>query len=663
MSQIQILMSPFVSYIKMYVRPFFLVLSCLVVFGLTANAQFVDLTRVNIGAMSHDEWVTQVLSSPNGKEIISAGTDGHVVFWDAATGKATREVKLPSRVFSLSLAIDGVTLAAGDASGTISVINVDTAKVESTFVADKKLVNAVAWSEDGKFLAGGGPDGIVRIWSAGDRKIAREIAPAQANITALAFTGSRLVIGLLDGKNEKRSAEVWDWQNSKLIRTYDEGAAGLRAVSVSPDGKLLAIADFQKATLLNIVLTTGNGAEVSLRVLPDPDTATIVAIWDLTTGKRIALVEAETGARTVAFSPDGQMLAVGGVNGVMIFDVGHRLFTEIGRVDSMLAVDSVAFTADSKQLLIAREREPLVKFGAGGIDKIVDPFFTAMILGFREGINTGAIIPPDIGKLTTPVGNDAPPKGSRSLTGGSTIEAWQIARRTAAPDAKTFEVLITLFDNKPEEARKMLQQVIKDFPNYGDAQRLNAVFFESKDLKKLIALLEASVKADPGCVSCWRSLGDVQFKTGQNLEAVKSYDQVLKLRPEYGLVAGHLADAYAAVGLGLLSSENTAKTMDAAKEALTRALMLRPSVEQFYTNLGAAYYFRSDFDMDISLLITARKLRPDHARIYYNLGHAYRYKGDKKKAIEAYSRYVQMGEKGEEARVEKAKEFIKDLSK
>ena len=117
------------------------------------------------------------------------------------------------------------------------------------------------------------------------------------------------------------------------------------------------------------------------------------------------------------------------------------------------------------------------------------------------------------------------------------------------------------------------------------------------------------------------------------------------------------------MGIILTNAGNTSKNMDAVKGALTKALTLRPGVPQYYSNLAAAYYFRGDFDTDLSLLLIAKRLRPDHARIYYNLGHAYRYKGDKKHAIEAYQRYVQMGEEGEEARVEKAKDFIKELSK
>ncbi|CAN5597505.1 hypothetical protein BH10ACI3_BH10ACI3_20230 [soil metagenome] len=630
--------------------------------ALMANAQFVDTTRINNGAIVTDEWATQVLSTPSGKEIISAGVDGRVVFWDGSTGKALREVKLATIVLTLSLTKDGQTLAVGDATGTVTVIDAASGAKKASFTADKKIVNASAWSEDGKFLASGGAEVIVRIWSADDRKVTKEITPAKANITALAFTGSRLVIGLLDGKIEKRSAEVWDWQASKMVRTYDEGPAGVRAIGVSPDGKLLAIADFQKATLVNMIPTEGNGAEISLRVLPDNDKPTIVAIWDLTTGKRVSLVEAETGARTVAFSPDGQLLVTGGVNGAMIFDVGNGLFTEVGRIDSQTGVDSVAFSGDSKQLFLAREREPLVKFGDGGIDKVIDPFFTSMIMQVREGFNSGVLIDAGATEVTP---KDSKPKamGAPSLTGGSSIETWQITRRTAEPDAKTFAAVKLIFNGKPEDSRKMLQQVIKDFPHYGDAQRLYAVFFESKDVKKVQALLEASVKSDANCVACWRSLGDVQYGTEHAADAVTSYDQALKLKPEYGLVSGHLADALGAVAAELIKTENTEKTMDGVKVLLIRAAKLRPGVPEFYSNLAAAYYFRGDFDTDINLLIIARKLRPDHARIYYNLGHAYRYKGEKQNAIEAYKRYVQMGEKGEEARVEKAKDFISELSK
>ncbi len=621
----------------------------------SALAQFVSFERTKVADMTSAEWVTQVAVSPSGKEIVSAGVDGRVVIWDAASGKVLREVTLPTIVLTIAVSSDGVTAAAGDASGKVSLIDLATARITGTFTADKKLVNTAAWTPDGKFLAAGGTDGVARIWSVSANKITSEIAPGHGDITALLFSKEQLIIGLRDGKERKRSAEVWDWQKRSLLRSFDEGPAAIRGISVSPDGKLLAIADYQEPTLLTMIPTGGGGAEVSLRVLPESDDPVTVAIWDLTSGKRVNLINGETGARSVAFSPDGQMLATAGPNGVVVHDIGSGTFAEIGRIDLNRSVDSIAFTPDSKHLVIAREREPLV--GPGGLEKLVDPFFTSVVMQVRQGLNSGVLV--DLGAKVTSSGVKTPD----SSTGGSTVELWQAARKTADPDVRSWEAVRAYFNDKPEDAKTILQQTIKNFPAYGEAQRLYALLVENKDASKMLDLLSTSVKSDPGCLSCWRSLGDLQMKMERPADAVQSYDGALRLKPEYGLVAAHQAYAYGAVGLSFLSSGNTARAMDAAKDALARAIALRPGEEVFYTNLGAAYYFRSEFDKDIEVLQIARRLRPDHSRIYYNLGHAYRYKGDKQKAIEAYTRYVQLGEEGEEDRVEKAKQFIKDLSK
>ncbi len=54
----------------------------------------------------------------------------------------------------------------------------------------------------------------------------------------------------------------------------------------------------------------GKTFEASLRILPDTDNGTPVAVWDLNSGKRVALLTAETGGRGVAFSPDGKYVGL-----------------------------------------------------------------------------------------------------------------------------------------------------------------------------------------------------------------------------------------------------------------------------------------------------------------------------------------------------------------
>jgi WD40 repeat protein/Tfp pilus assembly protein PilF len=632
-----------------YKNSFLALLIGLLVFGITVKAQFADVVRSSSVVMTHNEWATQLVSTPNGKEFISAGLDGRVVFRNAANGQTLREVILPASALTLSISNDGKILAAGDSKGNLSLIDVESAKIKSTFVADKQIANASAWSEDGKFFAAGGNEGIVRIWSAAGNKPIAEINPAHGNIVSLAFANSQLIVGMINTKERKGTIEVWDWQNKKMIREFNEATPAIRGLSVSTDGKMLAAADFQPVSLLSMLPTEGNGFEVTLRLLPDSDDATAVAIWDLATGKRVELVDSETGARSVAFSLDGKMLACGGSNGVSIYDATTRPFIQIGRIDSRTSIDAVEFTRDSKQLVIAQETQPTAKPGPGGINNLSDPFFTNMAMVAREG----SVPSFTIAKTA---------KATESITGGSNIEIWQITKQTAARDLKIWEATKANFDNKPDESRKWFQQVIKDFPNFGNAQRLFAVFFEAADKNKAQALLEAAVKTDPNCVACWRSLGDIQYSNKQELGATKSFERALQLKPDYGLVAAHLADAFGNLSLNYIAAGNDEKNLLDAEKALDRAIELRPANAKFYSNLSTVYYFEGDFDGSINLLQIALNLRPDQARVYYNLGHSYRQKGDKENAIKAYRRYVQMGEKGEEARVEKAKVLITQLS-
>jgi Flp pilus assembly protein TadD/DNA-binding beta-propeller fold protein YncE len=625
----------------------------LIAFLLTAavrpcRAQFVDSRRIGTSPMGHDEWATQVLYTPSGKEIVSVGADGRIATWDAATGKLLREVVLAAPVLALDISKDGSTLAVGDASGRASIIRTDSGQITASFVGDKEVVNAVSLSGDGKFLAASGPKGVVSIWSVTESKLVNEIDLAKGNVVALSFAGMHLIVGTLDKNSRKYSIELLDWNTKKHIRSFDAGAPGMRGIAISPDGKLLAITNYQKASLLFFLFGEGGSVEASLRTLPESDDPQPVSIWDIASGKLIAEFEAETGARHVSFSPNGRYLTTCGANGVMIFDAGDGTYAEIGRIDSATGVDAAAFSPDSQRVAIARQRQPMAQYGGEyALDRLTDPFFTSIVMTVREGAR------PSFTKS----------KGAKSITGGSNVEIWQIEALTKAPDARSWEAVKAFFAGRKDESRDILDQILKDHPENSRAGRLYAVLFEQSDLKKAAARLESIIKTDVGCVGCWRTLGDIYHGTKQFDRALDAYKQVLKLRPEIGLVAGRSAAIYGQMGLDLISAGNDPKNLQAASNALGEALARRPAEERYITNMASIAYFQGDFDTSIKLLLISRSLRPDHSRIYYNLGHSYRAKGEKKNAIEAYKTYVRLGEEGQQARVERAKQFITELSR
>jgi WD40 repeat protein len=64
--------------------------------------------------------------SADGKSLMTAGADGFVRFWDAAAGKELRSLAWGiGKVYCAAFAPDGLTCAAGGASGQVVVWDVD----------------------------------------------------------------------------------------------------------------------------------------------------------------------------------------------------------------------------------------------------------------------------------------------------------------------------------------------------------------------------------------------------------------------------------------------------------------------------------------------------------------------------------------------------------
>lgn len=175
----------------------------------------------------------------------------------------------------------------------------------------------------------------------------KELYAHESYVTGVALAGTTLVSGGYDGK-----LTWFDTQAGKTIRTHDAHAKWIRKVLATPDGKLIAsVADDMVCRLwdakdgklvhelrghkertpnefpsmLYAVAFSADGKH-----LATGDKVGHVVVWDVKSGKELAAVEAPVmytwdktqrlhsigGVRSVAFSPDGKSLAVGGMGKV-----------------------------------------------------------------------------------------------------------------------------------------------------------------------------------------------------------------------------------------------------------------------------------------------------------------------------------------------------------
>ncbi|MEC4896141.1 MAG: serine/threonine-protein kinase [Oscillatoria sp. PMC 1051.18] len=197
---------------------------------------------------------------------------------------------------------------------------VPTWKCWQTLRGHYSSVHALSFSPDGKFLASGGADRIVKVW---DLQTAREKA---------SFSGHRSIIEAVfftpDGR--KIISSSWDytikfWQlvNQEELETIQAHSGWIKALAISKDGQILASASSDRSVkvwnlsknavwlnfseLENEIFSLAINPEKSLLV--GGSSAGDIIIWDLKNSKKkVKIAGHDNSVTAINFSPSGKLL-------------------------------------------------------------------------------------------------------------------------------------------------------------------------------------------------------------------------------------------------------------------------------------------------------------------------------------------------------------------
>ncbi|MCG8601813.1 MAG: hypothetical protein MI807_16855 [Verrucomicrobiales bacterium] len=147
---------------------------------------------------AHRDLVQAVAFSPDGT--IASGGFRNVKIWQRSKATSGEAITLPGETTASALAPDRKVTAIGTSDGTISLVKREGEKLVSTPVKDHSgAVNDLAFSPDGKFLFSTGADKTVKRRAVADPAKSTSLAlPAVANALAVINNGKHLALGGAD---------------------------------------------------------------------------------------------------------------------------------------------------------------------------------------------------------------------------------------------------------------------------------------------------------------------------------------------------------------------------------------------------------------------------------------------------------------------------------
>ena len=226
-----------------------------------------------------------------------------------------------------------------------------TLKISREISRDDILLSVAHLGDAGRVFVGSSDARVYELDTTQEKLEPVAMEGHQSYVTGLVQTGNMLISGSFDG-----TLIWWDLESRQPVRTVHAHQKWIRQLAISPDGSLLAsVADDMvcrvwKTAKGKLVRELKGHAEKTPHHFPSmlyacgfsadgqflatADRTGKAVIWDVKKGRQLATVEAPImytwdpkqrihsigGARSVAFSPDNSLLAIGGTGAINNID-------------------------------------------------------------------------------------------------------------------------------------------------------------------------------------------------------------------------------------------------------------------------------------------------------------------------------------------------------
>ena len=317
---------------------------------------FWDLEREgHLQTFAEQKFPAIFLECSSNDKMITGEMYSELNIWDIPKQQLLRtiNIRIEGRggINSMSFSPDGKTVAGASDESIIYLWNTETGTLRQKLSTYTGKVTSVAYSPDGSTLASAGDDNVIHIWDSGTGQLLQTFYGHFGSVTLVAYShdGNKLASTSNDG-----TILLWDISNVKNLRELKFGDKKSQNITQwnLPEG---ASARLGKGLVKDIAYSPdGNHLAV----------ASTVGVWiyDVHTGEERALFTGPiTSSEQILYSPDGRILAGRNSREIYLFDVAT------GKYIHTLSLNSVLTNAVGRRTFVySRDGGTLVSWGQGG---------------------------------------------------------------------------------------------------------------------------------------------------------------------------------------------------------------------------------------------------------------------------------------------------------